>query len=244
MKAVILAAGRGLRIREHHQLPKGFIKIDEQAIIIESIEILKQHGINEILIVTGYDAQHYEQLAKEERACVTVKNEYYSQYGSLYSLYCAKDWVDNDFLLLESDIIYEAHAIRNILNNNQPNIILVSGETNSTDEIYVEVKDQYLINMSKKIEALNKNNILGEFVGINKLSFSAYRHLINMLENKEQLLQSGNYDEDGLVELTRDYPIYCLHDYDLSWCEIDNLHHLQRAKQLYPKIRGHVTLTN
>ncbi len=236
MQAVILAAGMGVRIRNHHTLPKGFIRLDKNPIIIESLQKLKQQDIKDILIVTGYGSEHYENLAKNDHSITTRFNEKYSDSGSLYSLYCARDWIKDDFLLLESDLVFEDRAIHAICHTLHSNSILLSGPTQSEDEVYVEANNQHLLNMSKQIGTLNQNQILGEFVGINKLCLKDYQQLIRLLDKNPALLHSGHYEEDGLVELSKHSPIYCLKIPDLLWCEIDNLFHLQRAKRLYEKI--------
>ena len=147
MQAVILAAGLGSRIREFHALPKGFITLGEQPIIQESIEKLNACGVHDILIITGYAAEFYDAFAKENKTITTIVNPHYHIYGSLYSLYCAKHWVKEDFLLLESDIIFEKKAIEKIIHDTHQNIILLSGETYATDEVYVQATDNKLIRM-------------------------------------------------------------------------------------------------
>ena len=59
--AVILAAGMGTRLRESHTgMPKGFLCLGEQPIVVESIARLRKAGINNILIVTGHLSEFYE----------------------------------------------------------------------------------------------------------------------------------------------------------------------------------------
>jgi len=236
MQAVILAAGIGSRIRESHSLPKGFISIGDQSIIQESIQILKQFGINDILIITGYEASYYEALAKDDPRITTSFNPEYHRYGSLYSFYCAKSWVKNDFLVLESDIIYEKKAIETILNDTNPNVILLSGETYSGDEVYVQAQDQKLIRMSKDINQLAVDQIYGEFVGINKISLRDFRQFIHQLDQHPLMLQTGHYEEQGLVAMTAFTEIFCLKNEGLMWCEIDNQFQFEKAKKLYQQI--------
>src|SRR3990167_1947865 len=236
MKAVILAAGMGKRIRDHHTLPKGFIRLGDESIVMESLRCLKQHGITEILVVTGYGEEHYDALAKQTGLFVTAKNAAYATSGSLYSLYCAREWIDEDCLVLESDLLYEARALPAVMDEPHANVILLSGATHSRDEIYVEVRDRCLVNMSKNLQALLQTHVEGEFVGINKLSLTAYRDWMQQLEENPTLLQSGNYEEDGLVFLAKTHPVICLKMPDLLWCEIDDVIHWRRAKDIYQKI--------
>ena len=235
MQAVILAAGMGSRIRDIHTLPKGFIPLGGQTIIEQSIAKLKDRGIQNILIVTGYAAHHYEVLSKSHRIS-TVFNSHCDDYGSLYSLYCAKEWISDDFLLLESDIFYEARALDKIIQDENPTSIVISGETQSGDEVYVQAQGNKLINMSKQKNTLDIQNIAGEFVGINKIALRDFQYLINKLESNAMVLQSGHYEEDGLVMLAKGRDITCLKIPDLLWGEIDNGAHLQRAKKIHEQI--------
>lgn len=236
MQAVILAAGMGSRIRDSHTLPKGFITLGEQTIIEESIYNLYACGITDILIVTGFSASHYEALAKKKQQFSTFFNPQYHCFGSLYSLYCAKQFITDDFLLLESDIIYERRAVASAMNDLHKNLIVVSGETCSGDEVYVEALDNKLIRMSKQKDQLAQDNILGEFVGINKISLQAYHFLVNELNNDQRLLEQGYYDEQGLVVITGYSDVHCLKMPDLLWSEIDNSIQFEHAKRLHPEI--------
>lgn len=236
MKAVILAAGQGLRIRDHHTLPKGLIELDGTAIIERSINCLKQHGIDQICLITGYNQQHYQAMAPT-LGFIQRSNPHFADYASLYSLYCAKDWIDDDCLILESDIVYQSRAIEALLQCSSKNATLVSGTTHSGDEVYVEAERNHLINMSKQIDELQISHVIGEFVGITKVSLKAYQTLIQQIENNSKLLQDGCYEEHGLIELSQHCPIDCVKIEDLIWCEIDDLSHLQRAKHLFEGIK-------
>lgn len=240
MQAVILAAGLGSRIREYHALPKGFICVGKEPIIVESIAKLKRQGITDILLVTGYRSECYESLAKTDASISTVHNPEYQNSGSLYSLYCAKDWVNDDFLLLESDLLYEERALSVLCKGQHETEILLSGPTDSGDEVYVQADAQQLVNMSKQVDSLNKDQIYGEFVGINKLSFQDYQQLIALLDDDSSLLMSGHYEEQGLVALAKQKSVYCLKIPDLLWCEIDNTDHLKKAQEKYSELSQNI----
>ena|SRR3990167_4993244 len=236
MQAVILAAGQGSRIRDMHTLPKGFIHLGEQSIIQESIQTLKESGISDILIITGYASEHYDHLAKNDKQLTTLFNPYYECFSSLYSLYCAKEWVKNDFLVLESDIIYQKSAIEILMQDAHANAILLSGDTHFGDEVYVQAQEKKLIRMSKEKNQLALDQIYGEFVGINKLSLRDFRQLIHQFEQHPTALRTGHYDEQGLVAMTAFTEVYCLKISDLLWCEIDNRFQFEGAKKLYQQL--------
>ncbi|MEC4851871.1 MAG: phosphocholine cytidylyltransferase family protein [Jaaginema sp. PMC 1079.18] len=235
--AVILAAGQGTRLatlgRSH---PKGFLQFGNKPIIAESIEKLLSLGIQEIIIVTGYLCHFYEQLAKQYPQITTCYNSQYATSGSLYSLYCAKDLIQQDFFLLESDLIYEERALTILKNFPKDNAILLSGTTNAGDEVYVETQAQTIVNMSKKPEKLNQ--ITGELVGISKISLLLFQLLLQEAAARFAATLNIDYETDGLVAVAQNYPIYYQLVPDLIWAEIDDYQHLMRAKQkVYPALR-------
>jgi 2-aminoethylphosphonate-pyruvate transaminase len=293
--AVILAAGRGTRLKElGKEIPKGFLRLGEKPIIQESIEKLARAGVEQVIIVTGHCAEKYEELARSWNARFeqirhdrteggrafgaagpdtepskirirTVHNERYADSGSLYSLYLAgnalmktvdlhdRRWHGEErrsgkdaegFLLLESDLVYEYRAVQALQEDSRPDLILVSGRTNSGDEVWVATERGNLRAMSKdrnRLEELLQRGqsnrpagieILGELVGISKISGNLFVGLSAVAEGLFKQTLHVEY-ETGLTETARQYPIPCLLIPDLVWAEIDDANHLERAKGLY-----------
>lgn len=235
MQAVILAAGQGTRIREFHALPKGFIQIDHKPLIMHSLEALRAQGIDDILVVTGYGHEHYDVLAARTGFFKTIYNAQFATYSNFYSLYLARDWVQDSCLVIESDIIYEPRALTTLKEATVTDAILVSGPTGSGDEVYVEAdKSGHLVNLSKQRTQLGAL-ILGEFVGLTRLSKQAFQMLMTLADRDYKLLHEGYYDEGAWVALTKQMPLHCQFVSDLVWSEIDNLDHLRRAERLFSK---------
>lgn len=235
-KAVILAAGIGERLMNvMSDKPKGFIQFGKKSIIEESIDKLLYFGIEEIVIVTGYLSHFYDELTDIYPFIETVINQKYSDSGSMYSLYCAGDHIKEDFLLLESDLIYEKKALKELLDVSSPDAILVSGYTNAGDEVFVETRYNNLVNMSKK--KLQLSNMLGELVGISKVSFGLYREMITLCQEEFQSNLMLDYETDGFVRAAKRRDIYCHKVEGLIWCEIDDQRHYDNAKEnIYPQI--------
>ena len=64
--AVILAAGMGRRLLgASEEKPKGFLTLGNRAIIVESLLMLRAHGITNVYIGTGYQRECYEVLARQ-----------------------------------------------------------------------------------------------------------------------------------------------------------------------------------
>lgn len=237
MQAVILAAGSGKRIRDFHELPKGFIQLGEYPIVEQSILNLKNCGINKIFIVTGYEQEYYIKLAKKYNFIELIYNDKYEDFGSLYSLYLAHKSVTEDFLILESDIIYSPEALQNLLDCTSPDVILTSGFSQSNDEVFIECQDGMLKNMSKNKLILNTEKILGEFVGITKISLKNYLYLVQEISNHLENYHDKCYETDGLVFISKKFPLDCFLMKNLLWSEIDTKEHFDRAQKIFLQIR-------
>ena len=76
----------------------------------ESISKLRSRGIGRVVIVTGHLRHFYDDLRSERDGLITVHNPWFADSGSMSSLACARDLRGTDFLLLESDLVYESRA--------------------------------------------------------------------------------------------------------------------------------------
>ena len=236
--AVILAAGMGTRLRSAHKdMPKGFLELAGRPIIEQSIARLEQAGIRDIVIVTGYLAEHYQQLAGRFEGLVrTVHNPDYATSGSMYSLYCARNELDDDFLLLESDIIFESRALDVLIDSAVPDAVLLSGPTHAGDEVYVEAPAGWLVNMSKDRSKLG--SVAGELVGITRISRGLYALMNHIAGEHFRETLRYDYETDCLVAAARSWEIACPVVPDLIWAEIDDPAHLERATHLIQPMLG------
>jgi choline kinase len=249
--AVILAAGMGTRLAgELNDRPKGFLQVGDRPIIEESIECLAAAGIRDVVIVTGHHAEYYESLKRETEtgenaravSVRTVHNPRFAESGSMYSLYCARDAVDQAFLLLESDLIYEPRALRELLGHPAEDAILLSGPTGAGDEVYVATRDGRLAGMSKRPDTLEGvGEIAGELVGISKISDPLFRVMVRIADQAFADSLHYDYETDCLVAAGVERSIACPVVPDLVWSEIDDPDHLRRAREtVYPEIRRRV----
>ncbi|OAS89404.1 MULTISPECIES: 2-aminoethylphosphonate aminotransferase [Metabacillus] len=235
--AVILAAGMGSRIRERTGYnPKGFLQLDEIPLIEHSISKMLTAGIKKIFIGTGFMKEAYEKLAYKYEQIQCVYNPDFETTGSMYTLYRLKDVINEDFLLVESDLIYERSALSILMNHGYKDVILSSKLTDSGDEVLIEIDEKHhLVNMSKAKADLM--NISGELVGITKLSYSTFQKIcshIELLPNFHKM----DY-ENGIVAIADQIPFYVHQENDLVWCEVDDEGHWTRAVQfIYPLIKA------
>lgn len=117
MRAIILAAGRGSRMKKlTEQIPKCLIEVQGKALLDWQIEAIREAGIEEIAIVTGYKR---ELLAN--RGLVEFHNQRWSETNMVESLSKAEPWLrDTACIVSYSDIVYEPSAVSSLMTSDAP----------------------------------------------------------------------------------------------------------------------------
>lgn len=236
--AVILAAGRGARLAgELQDRPKGFITIGRQPIVEESIGRLAAAGIENVVVVSGHLAEHYQALAARHPGRVhTVHNDRFADSGSMYSLWCARALIGEPFLLLESDLVYEPRALTTLLEGTAEDAVLLSGATGAGDEVWVESCGGRLVGMSKRRADLGAGEI-AELVGISRVSPALFAIMCEIAEAEFRSSLHFDYETGCLVAAAHRHAIACPVVSDLVWGEIDLPSHLARVRQqVHPEV--------
>lgn len=229
--AVIMAAGMGTRFGERTELiPKGFVLAGGIPMVERSIATLKACGIERIIIGTGYHKEHYEALADRTEGIECVFSPRYAETNSMYTLWNCREVIGNDdFLLLESDLVFEQKAISSLIECKAETAMLITPVTKFQDQYYVESdENNILTRCSVNKEELNAK---GELVGIHKLSNKFYKQMCedyaNIVTEKPKL----GYEYELLSMSQRISPVYVLNVPGLLWYEIDDVDDLAYAEE-------------
>jgi len=112
LKAIILAAGVGSRIRPlTDNCPKSLLKIGDYTILEMMISHLQSSGINDVVIVLGYLQQQIKDYIAGNFPDVNVQfviNEHYETTNTGYSLMLTESFVkDCDFIKFDADVVFE-----------------------------------------------------------------------------------------------------------------------------------------
>ncbi len=120
MKALILAAGYGKRLRPiTDKIPKSMVEVNGTPLLVNALHNLTEVGITQIGIVVGHMADYIRDAIgkKFNGAEITYyENPRYLETNNIYSLYKALDFFDDDSLMLECDIFYRTQLLRELLN--------------------------------------------------------------------------------------------------------------------------------
>ncbi|MFA4045565.1 phosphocholine cytidylyltransferase family protein [Prevotella sp. PCHR] len=229
--AVIMAAGLGSRFgKMTESMPKGFIEVGGTAMVVRSVETLIACGITRIIIGTGYKKEAYEQLADIYPQIECVYSEKYASTNSMYTLYNCREAIGNeDFLLLESDIVYSRNAITELMECPHPDVMLITPVTKFQDQYYVEHDSTgRLTNCSTdKTEV----NAAGELVGIHKLSAEFFSRMCRDYAAVVAEKPKMGYEYELLSMSQNVMPVYVLNAKDVKWYEIDDESDLEYAEQ-------------
>lgn len=200
--AVIMAAGKGTRFGDRTaDMPKGFIEFKGKSMIERSIENLIGTGITRIIIGTGYHHEWYDKLAKKYPQIQTVFSKNYASTNSMETLSVCREAIgDEDFLLLESDIIYEPKALTALINDNHPDIMLVTPVTKFQDQYYIAADEGHYLEGcdTDKYKLIERfiDDPYGELVGIHKISNEFYKDMLKAYEYKIRWSEHFHNDEN------------------------------------------------
>ncbi|MDP9940106.1 phosphocholine cytidylyltransferase family protein [Ectopseudomonas alcaliphila] len=136
MRAVILAAGQGSRLRPYtDDRPKCMVSLFGKPMLHRQLEVLRASGINDITLVGGYKAD-----ALDAEAVNIVLNPRYAKTNMVSTLFCAESVMtdDQDLLILYGDVIYEPKVLESLLSCDCPLAISVDREWRRFWELRME----------------------------------------------------------------------------------------------------------
>lgn len=228
MKAIILAAGRGTRLYPLTlDKPKCLLKINGKTILDRQIEAIREIGIKDILIVTGYKKELIEHAVGNEARC----KEYlgFEKTNNLHTLWSIKNELNNNFMCFFSDLIFDTEVIKRA--KESPCDICLVVDTYKVLEGTMRIK---LVNGNLRGvgDYISVSNGSGNFIGIAKFSKKGARMLCEQMKKMvsahtndyytiaiDSLIKAGI--EIGYVEVG-----------DCPWIEIDTKEDLDNADKL------------
>lgn len=241
MKAIILAAGVGSRIRPlTDNCPKSLLKVGDKTILEMMLSHIQDCGINEVIFVLGYLKEQIKDFVTTNFPDIKahyVTNERYAETNTGFSLMLAKDLIkESVFIKFDADVVFDKEILKKLIESEYPNCLCIDKNINlDAEEIKVIIKDGCRVMKASK--TVNPKEAAGESIGIEKISSETARLLFAELEimmkdeRNHQEYYEGAYER--LIETN--VPFYALDITGLKWIEIDTKEDFVAAESIFCK---------
>ncbi len=178
IKAIIPAAGKSVRLFPHSQdLPKGLIPVGKKSILRYIIESLHNYGINEIIIITGFQDNKVRKCFRSE--VKYIFNPFFSISNILASIWMAQNELEGTVIILYSDLLFEKTILDKLIQDENDFSIAISPNNLDSEAEKVILNGNFVNEIGKDIPYDSKGF---EFVGIAKFSKNGVQYLKETLE--------------------------------------------------------------
>ena len=243
MQAIILAAGMGKRLGEFTKdNTKCMVEVNGTRLIDRLLTQLSQLLLDRVVIVVGYKGQKLiDHIGNEYKGLKIeyVNNPIYDKTNNIYSLALAKEqMLEDDTLLIESDLIFDDSLFSLIVNDPYPNLALVAKYETWMDGTMVHIdEERNIVNFVPK-EAFLYSNINEYYKTVNIYKFSkefSKTKYIPFLEAYTKAVGNNEYYENVLRIITflNSKELKALPITNEKWYEIDDKQDLDIAEALF-----------
>ena len=193
MKAVIIGAGRGSRLRHlTNEIPKTLVPVLGRPMLDGILEALEYGGFarKDVVFICGYRAE----VIRERYPDLTyVENRDWENNNILLSLLCAREHLAGGFVSTYADIVYRKEIVRDLVDS--PHSIAVGCDTDwrrryegrsqhpETDAEKLRAEGERVIEMSRKIAS---ESAQGEFIGVMKMTAGGAGELVRAFDAAER----------------------------------------------------------
>ena len=244
MKAIILAAGEGSRLGKICQnMPKCLASIENNTLLEIQINTLHACGIEDISVVRGYQGNKINIPGLKY-----YDNPDYANTSVLYSLFCAREELTEDVLILYSDILYEPQVVKRLIESSHEicvGIMINWAESiRQRDKVALEELEMIYFDSENLIRQTGKKltkeyETQGQFIGMVKCS----RHGAEILKKNYDRLkkycsgkpfgQADTFENAWLTDIFQEMaelgvPLHCV-IIERGWMEIDTSQDYERA---------------
>ena len=221
MRAVILTAGRGGRLREiTGERPKCLAQVGGVTLLERQLHALRGCGITRIAVVTGYGDVDVRRICGP--TIDFVHNARHADTNSLYSLWLARALLTDGFLVMNCDVLFHQQMLIDLVTSQYEDALLTSPACDavaySDEEMKVRVRGGRVVDISKTIEP---NEADGENVGIAKFSATGAAVLV---EELDAMIAGGVVREwlpAAFARFCRRRTLHAVDHRGFPWIEID-----------------------
>ena len=237
MKILILAAGKGTRLGNlTKNKPKCLVSYQKTPIIDYTLSIVNELKISDVAIVNGYKKNVLEKYLSN-KGYVFFTNEEYDITNMVSSFFCAKEFMDDDFILSYSDIVYKKSVLKKLISSNEDFSLVVDLNwrdlwekrfDNPLDDLEeLKIVDNKIFKIGKR--AKDYKSIDGQYIGLFKISKKIIPKILKIYDD---LIQDDSLSEKEINNLQMTEFIQILVEKGITispvfihggWTEIDSV---------------------
>ncbi|MCM1177556.1 MAG: aminotransferase class I/II-fold pyridoxal phosphate-dependent enzyme [Clostridium sp.] len=244
MQAIILAAGMGRRLGEYtKENTKCMVPVNGIPLIDRMLNQLGSLGLDRITIVVGYEGAKLQAYIGDRFAdkirIEYIENPIYDRTNNIYSLALAKDrLMEDDTLLIESDLILDDSLFTLLLDNPHPNLALVAKYESWMEGTVVRIdENRNIVNfITQSAFDYSETDCYYKTINIYKFSkkFSSMRY-VPFLEAYCKAVGNNEYYENVLriISFLDSSELKALPITNEKWYEIDDKQDLDIAEALF-----------
>lgn len=243
MQAIILAAGMGKRLKDlTKDRTKCMVEVNGVTLIERMLLQLDKLGLSRIIVVVGYKAEklvEYVSSLKINTPIEYVNNDIYYKTNNIYSLYLARSYLlEEDTILLESDLIFEDGVLKKLIDDPYPSLALVAKYESWMDGTVVTIDEENNIKSFLTKKDFKFEDIKDYYKTVNIYKFSkkfSNTHYVPFLEAYSKALGNNEYYEQVLkvISLLDRPEIKAAILDDETWYEIDDVQDLDIAESIF-----------
>ena len=236
MRAIILAAGLGLRLQQppEAQFPKCLLRFDDVSLLERHLRVLDAAGVDEIVLGLGFQSEKVEQeLKRLGRQAEIVINDRYD-LGSVLTVHTVADAMTRggDVLLMDADVLYDERILSALVAGEHANRLLIDRDFEVGDEpVKLCLKDGVPVELRKQLAVGLEYDMIGESVGFFRLREETAKRFAEIVAG---YVDSGRANMPH-EEAVRDLLLERSHVFDTAdvtgapWIEIDFPNDVKRA---------------
>jgi len=249
MRAIILAAGRGLRLvlPEDKQLPKCLLRFDGMSLLERHLRMLRGADVEEVVIALGFRHELIEaeldRLAWQPRPEIVLNRRF--ELGSVLTLHAVADAMTRggDILLMDADVLYDERIMDALVAGRSPvNRVLIDRDFEDGEEpVKVCLRDGVPMELRKQLAADIEYDTIGESVGFFRFTQSAARRLAALVAGYVANGRAQAPHEEAVRDLLieRSLLVEVADVTGAPWIEIDYAQDLLRAtNEVLPQLQA------
>jgi len=235
--ALLLAAGTGSRLFPlTKNSPKCLTLVNEKSILERLVINLKSQAFKRLVIVTGHKKECIIDYLGEKSGDICIEyvhSPLYKTTNNIYSLWMARNIINEPFVLFESDLVLNSTLLDDVVYPDRMAVALMQPWLNGTT---VSLNKQNQVTQFHKVTTDSYSDIRYKTVNIYSFSLSSWRKIVKRLNLYISKGSTNCYYETVFSEMIDDKSLsFESVSFDHKpWYEIDTIHDLAEAEKLFP----------